>query len=369
MSQDRDYRSAPSSEGADTKAQSGESVGSAGGHHVPSISLPKGGGAIRGMGEKFGVNPATGTGSMTVPLSVSPGRSGFGPQLSISYDSGAGNGPFGLGWSLSLPTITRKTDKGLPRYLDGDESDVFLFSGAEDLVPILNAAGERTSIPRTLHGIDYRIHLYQPRIEGLFARIERWARVGNGISHWRTITRDNVTTIFGLDENSRIFDPHDPRRVFSYLICRTFDDKGNATQYEYVADDEVGINISTAHEANREHVARRSQRYLKHIRYGNVQPYFADWLPNGNETPFPTNWHFQIVFDYGDHRADAPTPTTDPLLDPSWPVRPDPFSVNRSGFEVRTYRRCERVLLFHQFPGQVFVRRPLLVAGGVEPDE
>ena len=32
---------------------------------APSISLPKGGGAIRGMGEKFAANPVTGTGSMT----------------------------------------------------------------------------------------------------------------------------------------------------------------------------------------------------------------------------------------------------------------------------------------------------------------
>jgi hypothetical protein len=85
----------------------------------PSINLPKGGGAIRGMGEKFAANPVTGTGSMTVPIATSPGRSGFGPQLSLSYDSGAGNGPFGFGWSLSLPSITRKTDKGLPKYLAG----------------------------------------------------------------------------------------------------------------------------------------------------------------------------------------------------------------------------------------------------------
>jgi hypothetical protein len=34
----------------------------------PSITLPKGGGAIRGIGEKFAANPVTGTGSMTVPL-------------------------------------------------------------------------------------------------------------------------------------------------------------------------------------------------------------------------------------------------------------------------------------------------------------
>src|SRR5580698_9718720 len=74
---------------------------------APQIALPKGGGAIRGIGEKFTANPVTGTGSLSVPIALSPGRSSFGPQLSLSYDSGAGNGPFGLGWSLALPSITR----------------------------------------------------------------------------------------------------------------------------------------------------------------------------------------------------------------------------------------------------------------------
>src|SRR6266571_6089071 len=102
----------------------------------PTLSLPKGGGAIRGIGEKFAANPVTGTGSLTVPIATSPGRSGFGPQLTLSYDSGAGNGPFGIGWNLSLPAITRKTDKGLPKYRDAEESDTFILSGAEDLAPV-----------------------------------------------------------------------------------------------------------------------------------------------------------------------------------------------------------------------------------------
>src|SRR5882757_2640878 len=72
---------------------------------------------------------------MSVPIVTSPGRWGFGPQLSLSYDSGSGNGPFGFGWSLSVPSITRKTEKGLPQYRDPDESDVFILSGTEDLVP------------------------------------------------------------------------------------------------------------------------------------------------------------------------------------------------------------------------------------------
>src|SRR5271165_4136992 len=118
-------------------ANSNESGPAGGAGQLPSLSLPKGGGAIRGIGEKFTANPVTGTGSMTVPIAVSPGRSGFGPQLSLSYDSGSGNGPFGLGWSLALPSITRRTDKGLPQYNDASDSDVFILSGAEDLVPVL----------------------------------------------------------------------------------------------------------------------------------------------------------------------------------------------------------------------------------------
>src|SRR5262249_11387024 len=68
---------------------------------APSVSLPKGGGAIRSIGEKFTVNAVTGTVALTVPLPLSPARSGFMPDLSLSYDSGSGNGPFGLGWRLS----------------------------------------------------------------------------------------------------------------------------------------------------------------------------------------------------------------------------------------------------------------------------
>ena len=88
---------------------------------APSISLPHGGGAIRGMGEKFAANPVNGTGGMDVPIALSPGRAGFGPKLALHYDSGTGNGAFGLGWDASLPAITRKTEKGIPHYLDAQE--------------------------------------------------------------------------------------------------------------------------------------------------------------------------------------------------------------------------------------------------------
>ncbi len=111
---------------------------------APRISLPKGGGAIRGIGEKFGANPVQGIGSMSVPIAASPGRSGFGPQLALSYDAGSGNGVFGFGWSLAIPSIARKTEKGLPCYFDAEDSDVFVLSGAEDLVPVYRQADDGT---------------------------------------------------------------------------------------------------------------------------------------------------------------------------------------------------------------------------------
>jgi hypothetical protein len=86
-----------------------------------------------------------------VPIATSPGRSGFGPQFSLPYDSASGNGPFGLGWSLGRPSITRRTDKGLPRYQDADESDIFILSGAENLVPALaeGSQDQKTTPQRT----------------------------------------------------------------------------------------------------------------------------------------------------------------------------------------------------------------------------
>jgi RHS repeat-associated protein len=310
---------------------------------LPSVSLPKGGGAIRGIGEKFSVNAATGTSAMVVPLPFSPGRSGFTPSLQLSYDSSSGNGIFGFGWSLGVPTITRKTDKGLPRYCDADESDVYILAGAEDLVPILDPNGARKTTFRTVYGTPYRIAFYRPRIEGLFARIERWLDVRTGITHWRSLSRDNVTTLYGYDATCRIADPRDATKVFAWQICRSWDDKGNVALYAYVHEDGAGINTAQAHEANRS--ARGNQTYLKAIQYGNLQPYFPDWTAEA-ELALPSDWMFSVVLDYGDHTASPPTPQSDGR----WTVRPDPFSSYRAGYEIRTYRRVRRVLFFNNFP-------------------
>ncbi|MEQ1742476.1 MAG: SpvB/TcaC N-terminal domain-containing protein [Candidatus Nitrotoga sp.] len=345
---------------------------------APTINLPKGGGAIRGIGEKFAANPVTGTGTMSVPIATSPGRSGFGPQLSLSYDSGAGNGPFGFGWNLSLPSITRKTDKGLPQYFDAQnsdaqDSDVVILSGAEDLVPVYrqNATGAWVCDAHgnlVIHEEDidgYRVRRYRPRIEGLFARIERWTRVSDPRDvHWRSISKDNILTLYGKDTESRIVDPEDASHIFSWLICETRDDKGNGVLYRYKAEDGLGVDLDRANERNRgprNDSRRTANRYLKRIHYGNLVPL----LDNAGQRPRTltqaqianAGWMFEAVFDYGEHDPDTPKPNDAG----AWEYRTDPFSSYRSGFDVRTYRLCQRVLIFHHFDGEEGVGQDCLV--------
>src|ERR1700733_10853748 len=79
----------------------------------------------------------------------------------------------------------------------------------------------------------FEVEQYRPRIEGLFARIEKWRNSATGETHWRSISKDNITTIYGLSEQSRIADPDDPSHVFEWMIDQSFDAKGNLIQYLY----------------------------------------------------------------------------------------------------------------------------------------
>ena len=286
------------------------------------VALPKGGGAIQGIGETFQSDEFTGTASLSIPIPTSPGR-GFEPQLSVEYSSGGGNGIFGLGFSLSIPNVSRKTSKGIPKY---DESDIFLLSNAEDLVPV-----------KTEKNGDYIVVAYRPRIEGLFAKIEHWSNFNTEESYWRVVSALNITSIFGKNRDSRIVDPEKPSHIFQWLLAETFDAKGNHIVYEY--ESENINNISSAiYEINR---VQTANKYIRRIKYGNVQPF-----QEGQATS--EKWLFEVVFDYGEYNIDPQNPTPYYPIQ-QWSSRQDPFSSYHTGFEIRTHRLCRHVLMFHRF--------------------
>ena len=267
----------------------------------------------------------------------SPGASGFGPQLSLSYDSGSGNGPFGFGWNLSLPAITRKTDKGLPQYRDAEESDVFILSGAEDLVPVLRRTGARRERRRRARRA-ITIHRYRPRIEGLFARssagpTRRPAR-STGARSRATTSRRSTARQRLPHRRSR---PTGSARIFSWLICESYDDKGNAIVYEYGrrttrsrprARPTSATAIAHGQPLPEAHPVRQSRLAPDPAGPDRRRPGCSRWSSTTASTTRP------------------PKPDARP-----WRAR-DPFSSYRAGFEVRTYRLCQRVLMFHHFAGE-----------------
>jgi RHS repeat-associated protein len=256
-----------------------------------TISLPKGGGAVSGLGEKFTPDPHTGTGNFTLPISVPPGRNEIHPRLNLIYSTGHGSGPFGLGWDLDTPSVARQTSSGVPRY--DDSRDGFVLSGSEDLVPTSAEGG---------------VQRYRPRTEGLFARIRRYPN-GPG-SFWVVEGKDGLISTYGTPsagwpagatrDPAAVTRPGKPGQVFSWKLSRTVDSFGNRIEYRHRRD-------PTPDEGP--HVW--DQLYLDQIRYGN----FGDAV-----TP---SFLVQIKFVYED--------------------RPDPFSSYRAGFEIRTTQRCTRI--------------------------
>ena len=260
------------------------------------ITAPTGGGALHGIGESFAPDLHTGTGNFTVPIALPPGRNGLQPQLSLAYSTGTGNGPFGFGWNLSVPGVARKTSKGIPQYLD--ETDTFVLSGAEDLVSVEQLASPDFNLAQTR---------YQPRTEGLFARIVHARSVLE--NYWEVRTKDGLISYYGTPRPSAapsdwvdpgaLVDPQTGRKVASWRLTETRDPFGNRIVYEYEQD------LGSA--SNRQW----SQLYLKRIRYVDFGETQAQ------------QFLVSVEFHYED--------------------RPDPFSDYRSAFEIRTTRRCKRI--------------------------
>jgi RHS repeat-associated protein len=255
------------------------------------ISLPKGGGAQQGIGEKFSPDLFTGTGNFTVPIALPPGRNGFQPELSLAYSTGTSNGPLGLGWSWSIPGISRKTSQGIPRYRDHtadlQERDTFVLSSAEDLVPVEETATWTR---------------YRPRTEGLFALIMHHEGADN--DYWEVRSKDGLVSFYGTPKMAGhdpavVADPTDRTKVFAWKLTLTNDPFGNRIEYDYERD---SIQDRPRH---------WDQPYLKQIRY-------ADFSDSGN-----TRFLVSVSFDYE--------------------PRPDPFSSYRAGFEIRTRKRCRRI--------------------------
>ncbi|WP_372365162.1 SpvB/TcaC N-terminal domain-containing protein [Candidatus Uabimicrobium sp. HlEnr_7] len=296
---------------------------------VPSVSMPKGGGAMESLGDSFSLQQFSGAGSFSIPVPL-PSSRALTPSLTVAYSSGGGNGPFGMGFAINIDSIVRRTKNGAPRY---DDSDQFLLSGASIVEKLENNNGQWQKIVhnKEIDNQQWQSRKYCSRHEGSFSSIEYCINLTTYESFWMVLSADNITHVYGKSANSRIADPANPQHIFEWLLEEIYDSKGNRVTYQYKAEDNCGL-AAQCFEVGREVSANR---YLEKICYGN-------YTISGEDS-----FAFQVVFDYGEY--DLSDPEAAPQ---TWDIRPDPFSSYRSGFEIRTQRLCQNILIYHQFIDQ-----------------
>ena len=270
------------------------------------ISVPGGGGALKGIGETFQPDLHTGTANLSVPIPLPPGRGTLTPTLTLAYSSGNGNGPFGLGWSLAVPRISRRTDRGVPVY--DDTIDVFVLSGAEELAPVpLGAAA-----PGDLR-TGASVTRYRPRTEAGFARIVHVTGAGN--DYWDVWSRDGLRSRYGTQLARR--------PATGWLDPAAISTRPDGTIFSWLL-------TSTQRHLRQPHRLRLPCRPAPAARSATCRPCRLRRLRRPGR-PRATR---------------SPSRSTTARRGPADPppiARPDPFSDRRPGFELRTTLRASRI--------------------------
>lgn len=164
----------------------------------------------------------TGAAQISIPIVAAPGTAGVQPKLSINYSSQGGNGPLGVGFSLSgLITISRVgrtiAQDGVKGGVAFDSNDRFALDG-QRLIAINGADGA--------DGTEYRLE-FDPT-----SRIRSYGNEGGGPQRWVVEAKAGLKMEFGLNANSRI-KPEGGTSALAWAIEKITDTAGNSMVFGY----------------------------------------------------------------------------------------------------------------------------------------
>lgn len=164
---------------------------------------------------QFAVSPS-GAATYSIPIEVPPGVAGLTPNLSLEYNSQAGNGLLGLGWTLGgMSSITR-----CPRTQaqDGSRGSVSYTTGDRyclDGQRLMLVSGSYGAV-----GSGYRTELESHR------DIMAYGSAANGPAYFIVRTKSGLTLEYGRAIDARIMVPG-TATVATWALNRITDAKGN----------------------------------------------------------------------------------------------------------------------------------------------
>src|SRR5262245_46459936 len=141
----------------------------------------------------IGVDEPTGAATATIPVVLPPGRGGVVPVLGLHYDSNRDAADAGMGWSLGLPYILRRsrTETIVP-------GDWFFNDAALVLVCIVGSngcPGNEPAFPSWAYGLMY----FRPQVDATWTR---FFIDPNFAGNWRVQLTDGRTQEYAKSEAS-----------------------------------------------------------------------------------------------------------------------------------------------------------------------
>ena len=178
-----------------------------------------------------------GTVNISLPIVVPLGRQGLQPQLALQYSSEGGNGWLGLGWGLSIPSISVDTRWGVPNYHTSVESESYMMGGDElqwvdendSIRPLFHRGA---FVPRNSSGH----RRFIKRVEGSFNRIIRHGNTP--ATFWWEVRDKNGTSYYygkyysDAGPNSNCILEMDGKIAF-WALAEVRDINGNFIKYTY----------------------------------------------------------------------------------------------------------------------------------------
>ncbi len=187
-------------------------------------------GGHMGIGGNFVVD-ASGHANYEIPLLGFQGTGGFSPNLSLVYNSGAGNGMVGIGWGMSGLSSISRCSKSLSidnkaGGISFDETDRFCLDG-QRLIVVEGSYGASGSTYRT--AMDS------------YLLVTAHGSVSGEPAYFSVEAKDGSTRFYGNDSNDNSKRKYSGKTI-SWSIDLHIDRSGNSIRYTY-AGQEDDFNI------------------------------------------------------------------------------------------------------------------------------
>jgi RHS repeat-associated protein len=181
----------------------------------------------------------TGAATYSMPIDVLPGAMGMQPQISVVYNSMAGNGLLGMGFDLAgLSSITRaqktKYSNDTVSGITLTYSDIFALDGNK-LVLTNGTYGANNSTYSTENET--------------FSRITSYGIAGNGPEWFKVETKDGRILEYGKESDSRL-EPSGSTTVLMWKLNKVTDPNGNYMTFKYKKENNESVIFKIEYTGN-----------------------------------------------------------------------------------------------------------------------